>query len=107
MLQHVSVVQQIGLAVLLLAAVGWVVGLVRVMRRDRFAVSVWRAAPPVRDAQARKSAQIPAPGPARIPSQIPARIPAQRGHSGERVELTPAEKEAFAGLVRRLTDDRS
>ncbi|MEV0091377.1 hypothetical protein [Streptomyces sp. NPDC050738] len=83
MLQHVSVLQQIGLAVLALATAAWVVGLVRIMRRDRFAVSVWRTGQPLRH------------------------VPAQRGHSGERVVLTPAEQAAFAGLVRRLDDDRS
>jgi hypothetical protein len=86
MLPHVSIVQQTGLAVLVLATVGWIVGLVRIMRRDRFAVSVWRAGQPMRGAAA---------------------IPAQRGHSGEQVELTPAEQDAFAGLVRRLAEDRS
>ncbi|WP_329124639.1 hypothetical protein [Streptomyces sp. NBC_01465] len=83
MLPHVSVIQQIGLAVLLLATVAWVVGLVRIMRRDRFVVSVWRTGQPLRH------------------------VPAPRGHSGEEVVLTPAEEAAFAGLVRRLADDRS
>jgi hypothetical protein len=83
MLQHVSIVQQTGLAVLLLATVAWIVGLVRILRRDRFAVAVWRAGQPMRG------------------------IPAQRGHSGEQVELTPAEQDAFAVLVRQLVEDRS
>ncbi|GAA1365782.1 hypothetical protein [Streptomyces beijiangensis] len=81
--QHVSIVQQVGLAVLLLATVAWIIGLVRILRRDRFAVSVWRTRQPLRT------------------------VPVQRGHSGERVELTPAERDAFAGLVRQLAEDRS
>ncbi|MDG4863844.1 hypothetical protein P8605_37455 [Streptomyces sp. T-3] len=81
MFDHVSLLQQIGLSVLMVATVVWVVGLARMLRRDRFAVTVWREAQPLYA------------------------MPRQH-HPVESVELTPAERDAFARLVRQLTDGR-
>ncbi|MFG2651005.1 hypothetical protein [Streptomyces sp. NPDC048436] len=79
MLQNVSILQQIGVAVLAVATVVWAVGLVRVLRRDRFDVDVWRQA------------------------QTLAALPAQSGPPrAETVELTADERVAFAGLVREF-----
>ncbi|KUO18698.1 hypothetical protein [Streptomyces dysideae] len=77
--EHVSIPQLLGVAVLVLATVVWVVGLTRVLRRSR-------------------------PGPARWPTD-PA-LPRQRQAAPPResVPLTPAEQDAFAGLVRQLGD---
>ncbi|MEU8977521.1 hypothetical protein ACFVXW_13000 [Streptomyces sp. NPDC058251] len=82
--EHVSIIQLIGVAVLALATVVWVVGLVRLLRRDRFEVSVWRHGDTLRA------------------------IPRQRrsGPVAESVELTPDERAAFAGLVRQFSDSR-
>ncbi|WP_314249094.1 hypothetical protein [Streptomyces sp. DSM 40907] len=81
MLPSISPAQEIGLAVLLVAAIVWFTGL-RHMREDsRFAHSDPAAA-----------------------EGLPM-IPAQRGsaaHPMESVELTEAEKQAFAGLVRTI-----
>ncbi|MGW0731496.1 hypothetical protein [Streptomyces sp. NPDC002851] len=83
MFDQISILQQIGLAVLLAATVVWVVGLVRRLRRDRFEVTVWREAKDLRA------------------------LPRQRSHHpAESTELTAAERDAFAGLVRQLTDGR-
>ncbi|MGW2227610.1 hypothetical protein [Streptomyces formicae] len=81
MFQGVSIVQQIGVAVLAVATVVWAIGLVRVLRRDRYDVDVWR------QAQALRS------------------LPAQAGPPrAETVELTTDERDAFAGLVRQFGD---
>ncbi|MFE0173766.1 hypothetical protein ACFWZ2_15730 [Streptomyces sp. NPDC059002] len=81
MFQDVSIVQQIGVAVLAVATVVWAVGLVRVLRRDRFDVDAWRQA------------------------QAPRGLPAQPGPPrAETVELTADERAAFAGLVRQFGD---
>ncbi|MEV0602890.1 MULTISPECIES: hypothetical protein [Streptomyces] len=82
MLPSVSTLQQIGLAVLLLATLAWAIGLVRTVRRDR------RAPQP--------------PGAGAAPRLLKA-VPRQVVPPSESVELTAAEREAFAGLVRELT----
>ncbi|MFG2501474.1 hypothetical protein ACGFSB_25090 [Streptomyces sp. NPDC048441] len=83
MLQNVSIPQQIGVAVLAAATVVWAVGLMRVLRRDRFDVDVWPQAQALRA------------------------LPAQTGPPRtETVELTADERAAFAGLVRQFGDGR-
>jgi hypothetical protein len=81
--EHVSILQWAGVAVLALAAVAWAVRLTRILRRGR-------SEAPAQDL-----------GPAVLPA-----LPRQRqtGPDLESVELTPAEKAAFAGLVRQLAD---
>ncbi|WP_405680087.1 hypothetical protein OG239_13655 [Streptomyces sp. NBC_00868] len=81
MFPSISLTQEIGLAVLLAAALVWLVGLGHMLRGSRL--------------------RHPEPGAFEGLSVIPA----QRGaaaHPMEAVELTEAEKEAFAGLVRRI-----
>ncbi|MCX3058445.1 hypothetical protein [Streptomyces beihaiensis] len=78
--EHVSILQQIGLAVLAIATVAWVVGLVRLVRT----VTV---APPEK---------LPALPLGALPGQ--AQAPAL-----ESVSLTPDERDAFAGLVRQFS----
>ncbi|KUN87813.1 hypothetical protein AQJ66_09325 [Streptomyces bungoensis] len=80
--QHVSTLQLIGAAALTVAGVVWAVVVTRLLRRarveaaGRYAAATLAALPPQRQA-----------GPAR-----------------ESVELTSAERDAFAGLVRLLRD---
>ncbi|MEU0971099.1 hypothetical protein ABZ357_38945 [Streptomyces sp. NPDC005917] len=78
--EHVAPLQLIGVTALALATVGWVVVLMRVLRHTRRDANAWHTAPvlPVH------------------PHQL------QAGPPRESVELTPAERDAFAGLVRRL-----
>ncbi|WP_251093773.1 hypothetical protein [Streptomyces sp. Caat 7-52] len=80
--EHAPTLQLIGVAVLAVAAVAWTGVLVRLLRR---------ASP---QATARRPA---APLPA-LPRQT------RVGPPQESVELTPAEQDAFAGLVRRLAN---
>ncbi|MCS0600303.1 hypothetical protein NX794_03500 [Streptomyces sp. LP11] len=82
MLEHAPTLQLIGMAVLAAAAVAWTVVLWRVLRRAGLPALARRPAAP-----------------------LPA-LPSQRrlGHPLESVELTPAEQDAFAGLVRRLAE---
>ncbi|WP_437081862.1 hypothetical protein [Streptomyces sp. enrichment culture] len=78
----VSLAQEVGLAVLFLAALAWVAGSGRML---------W-------------GARLHHPEPAAAPEGLAA-LPAQRvaaGHPMETVELTAAEEEAFAGLVRSI-----
>lgn len=78
--EHVSILQLLGPVVLALAAVLWVTGLIRLLRRTR-------------------------PGaPLRHPDQALPGLPPQRRTAPdlEAVELSPAERDAFAGLVRQL-----
>jgi hypothetical protein len=81
--EHVSVYQLLGMAFLVLVAVAWVAGLVFMLRRGRVEAALWRA------------------------QTLPA-LPHQRqvGPQRESVELTPAEQDEFAGLVRRLGPGR-
>lgn len=80
--QHVSTLQLIGAAALTVAGVVWAVVVTRLLRRARaeaaasYSAAVLAALPPQRQA-----------GPAR-----------------ESVELTSAERDAFAGLMRQLHD---
>jgi hypothetical protein len=78
--EHVSILQLGGVAFLVVAAVVWVAGLTRLLRQGR-----------------------PQPA-ARTGARPLAVIPEQRRSAPEleSVELTPAEQDAFAGLVRRL-----
>ncbi|MFJ3910527.1 hypothetical protein EDE04_5213 [Streptomyces sp. 2132.2] len=81
MFPSISLAQEIGLAVLLVAALVWVLGLGHMLWDSRF--------------------HHPEPG----AYEGVAVIPAQRGaaaHPMESVELTAAEEEAFAGLIRTL-----
>ncbi|MGQ4383025.1 hypothetical protein [Streptomyces sp. SAS_270] len=82
--EHASILQLTGVAVLALATAVWVVGLIRLLRRNRFEAAAVR------------------PGDAlwALPSQR------QTGPGVECVELTPAERDAFAGLVRQFSDGR-
>ncbi|MEU9099606.1 hypothetical protein [Streptomyces sp. NPDC048361] len=84
MAQNITIIQQIGLSVLAAASVAWVVGLVRVLRRERADRAEWHAVRSLR-AVGRQA------GP-----------PAQ-----EAVALTEAERAAFAGLMRQLDPRRS
>ncbi|WP_328312307.1 hypothetical protein OG432_19905 [Streptomyces sp. NBC_00442] len=84
MAQNITIIQQIGLSVLAAASVAWVVGLVRVLRRERADRAEWRAMRPLR-AVGRQA------GP-----------PAE-----ETVALTEAERAAFVGLMRQLDPRRS
>ena len=82
--EHVSILQLLGPVVLALAAVLWVTGLVRILRRNR-----------------------PGATPRR-PGQALSGLPPQRQTAPdvEAVELSPAERDAFAGLVRQLDNGR-
>lgn len=82
--QHVSILQLTGVAVLALATVVWVIGLSRILRRSRFEATRWHSGHPLHA----------------LPNQREA------GPHLESVELTPAERDAFAGLVRQLSDGR-
>ncbi|MEU2790136.1 hypothetical protein [Streptomyces sp. NPDC007100] len=81
MLPSVSLLQQIGLAILLAVTVVWAASLARIARRTRFEVTSGPGPRPTLGAVPRQT------GPAGPPS--------------ERVELSAAEREAFAGLVRQ------
>ncbi|MEU6089094.1 hypothetical protein ABZ865_20200 [Streptomyces sp. NPDC047085] len=87
MADHVSTFQLIGVAVLAVAAVVWTVVFLRLVRRVRVETAGWRPA-------WRPSAAL------RILPALPAQ--ARLGPSLEAVELTPAEQDAFAVLVRQL-----
>ncbi|MFI5665881.1 hypothetical protein [Streptomyces sp. NPDC051704] len=81
MFPSISLAQEIGLAVLLVAALVWVLGLGHMLWDSRF--------------------HQPEPG----AYEGVAVIPAQRSaamHPMESVELTEAEEEAFAGLIRTI-----
>jgi hypothetical protein len=82
--QHVSFLQLMGVAVLVLAGTLWTVGLVRILRRHRPGTTARRRRATLRA------------------------LPHQRvaGPHLESVELTPAERAAFAGLVRQFSDGR-
>ncbi|MFD8419844.1 hypothetical protein [Streptomyces sp. NPDC059466] len=82
--EHVSISQLIGVAVLALVTVIWAIGLIRLARRAR------------------------AEGLLRPRGTVLRAIPHQRrsGPVAESVELTPAERAAFAGLVRQFSDSR-
>jgi len=81
--EHVSILQSLGVALLALATVVWVIGLIRLLRRARSGAGLWHG-------------------------HTLHALPHQRqaGPRLESVELTPAERDAFAGLVRQLSDGR-
>ncbi|WP_037682802.1 hypothetical protein [Streptomyces griseus] len=81
--QHVSILQLTGVAFLALVSVAWLVGLIRMLRRARAEVTVWHTG----------SAALYA-----VPDQR------QTGPHREAVELTPAERDTFAVLIRQLND---
>ncbi|MFI7009933.1 hypothetical protein [Streptomyces sp. NPDC050145] len=77
--EHVSILQQVGFAILAVVTVAWVVGLVRLVRTVVFAPQ----------------------GPARLPMGA---LPAQsQAPALESVPLTADEQDAFAGLVRQFS----
>ena len=77
--EHLSTLQLVAAVFLTLAGVVWAIGVLRLLRRFR--------------AQALRELAA-----ARLPF-----LPAQRtGPLREAVELTPAEQDAFAGLIRQL-----
>lgn len=80
---HLTPPQPAALAVLTVASLAWLIVVTRVLRRGR--------------SRGRTRAVLPAP------PVLPA-LPRQRrsGPRLEAVELTPAEKDAFAGLIRQL-----
>ncbi|MGW4565164.1 hypothetical protein ACWEN3_22985 [Streptomyces sp. NPDC004561] len=78
--EHVSSLQLAGAAALTLAGVVWAISVMRLLRRFR----------------AEALRELPA---ARLPVLPPQ---PQSGPPRESVELTPAERDAFAGLVRQL-----
>ncbi|OKH97796.1 hypothetical protein A6A06_32050 [Streptomyces sp. CB02923] len=82
MFPSVPLLQQIGLAILLTVTIGWAVSQARIVRRHRFGAPSGSGTRPLLRAVPRQT------GPAGPPS--------------ERVELSAAEREAFAGLVRQL-----
>ncbi|MFD9410454.1 hypothetical protein ACFWBN_26040 [Streptomyces sp. NPDC059989] len=81
MFPSISLAQEIGLAVLLVAALVWVVGLGHMLWDSRF--------------------HHPEPGAFEGLSVIPAQRTAA-AHPMESVELTEAEQQAFAGLIRTI-----
>ncbi|MEU9114802.1 hypothetical protein AB0D04_24175 [Streptomyces sp. NPDC048483] len=83
MFPSVSILQQVTLAALLAATVAWFVALGRVLRRTRRQTAAGRGRRPLLGSVPRQT------GPAGPPSEC--------------VELSAAEREAFAGLVRQLT----
>ncbi|MEU4202483.1 hypothetical protein [Streptomyces sp. NPDC045470] len=85
MLPSVPLLQQIGLAILLTVTVGWAVSQARLVRRHRYGAPAGNGTRPLLRAVPRQT------GPAGPPS--------------ERVELSAAEREAFAGLVRQLDEN--
>ncbi|MGW0330267.1 hypothetical protein ACWD0J_00065 [Streptomyces sp. NPDC003011] len=81
--EHVSVYQLLGMTFLVLVTVAWGIGLALMLRRGRVETARWRAR------------TLPA-----LPHQR------QTGPQRESVELSPAEEDEFAGLVRRLSAGR-
>ncbi|MEU9730594.1 hypothetical protein [Streptomyces sp. NPDC048002] len=82
--EDVSIFQLVGVGLLALLTVAWVIGLARVLRACRP-----EATRPTID-----------PALSGLPQQR------QAGPHLESVQLTPAEQDAFAGLVRQLSDGR-
>ena len=80
--EHVSILQQLGLALVALATVAWVIGVARLVRTVAFG-------PPRRT-------QVPPLPMGALPAQ--SRAPAL-----ESVPLTADEQDAFAGLVREFS----
>ncbi|MEV6945516.1 hypothetical protein AB0N07_26630 [Streptomyces sp. NPDC051172] len=91
--EHVSILQSLGLAVLAFAAVVWSLGLLGRMRRGRSGAGSLRLT--------LRTLWYTGRTPLRA-------LPHQRQFPPhlEHVELTPTERDAFAGLVRQLSDGR-
>ncbi|MYT31024.1 MULTISPECIES: hypothetical protein [unclassified Streptomyces] len=90
MLPSVSILQQIGLGVLLVIVVLWAVGLIRLTRRGHYGAGApfsFRRRPPR----------------ARIRLDAVPRQTGPGGPASENVDLTPAERQAFDDLVRQLS----
>ncbi|WP_030985534.1 hypothetical protein [Streptomyces sp. NRRL S-1813] len=107
MLPSASILQQIGLGVLLAVAIVWAVGLARLLRRGRYEAAMWRDQREMRARYALRGRFAP-PGPEELPAhpELLGSVPRQTGPAGppsECVELSAAERAAFAGLVRQLT----
>ncbi|MGC3002098.1 hypothetical protein ACPF8X_27910 [Streptomyces sp. G35A] len=114
--EHDTIRRAMGATALTLVAVACAAGLARTLRRGHGL----RCGRPVREharalAEAvRRHARHETPAdPAHSATATPARPPApaipgqrQTGPRAETVRLTPAERAAFAGLVRRLTEGR-
>ncbi|MGI5258354.1 hypothetical protein [Streptomyces angustmyceticus] len=107
MLPSASILQQIGLGVLLAVALVWTLGLARLLRRGRYETAMWRDQREMRARYAPRGRLAP-PGPAALPAQpgLLGSVPRQTGPAGppsECVELSAAERAAFEGLVRQLS----
>ncbi|MGW7021825.1 hypothetical protein OG754_23355 [Streptomyces decoyicus] len=107
MLPSASILQQIGLGVLLAVGIVWAVGLARLLRRGRYEAAMWRDQREMRARYASRGRFAP-PGPEELPAhpELLGSVPRQTGPAGppsECVELSAAERAAFAGLVRQLT----
>ncbi|MEV5596983.1 hypothetical protein [Streptomyces sp. NPDC052496] len=109
MFPSVPLLQQIGLAILLTVTVGWAVSQARIVRRHRYGAPSgsgdFRGTPAKRDfgAPSGNGGFGVTPGSGTRP--LLRAVPRQTGPAGppsERVELSAAEREAFAGLVRQL-----
>ncbi|MGW0869979.1 hypothetical protein ACWD3Z_05740 [Streptomyces sp. NPDC002740] len=84
---HLTFPQLAALTVLAVASIAWLIFVSRILRRSRSGSGAHAALP--------------------APPVLPA-LPCQRrsGPGREAVELTPAERDAFAGLVRQLGGGR-
>ncbi|MFG2829944.1 hypothetical protein ACGFWI_21175 [Streptomyces sp. NPDC048434] len=107
MLPSASILQQIGLGVLLAVAIVWVVGLARLLRRGRYEAAMCRDQREMR-ARYAPGGRLAPPGTEGLPAQpeLLGSVPRQTGPAGppsECVELSADERAAFEGLVRRLT----
>ncbi|MEU7041281.1 hypothetical protein AB0A77_09485 [Streptomyces varsoviensis] len=97
--------QQIGLAVLLAAIVFLVVGLVRNARRGTMSPLPWASPSQAGETPpAERSPTSATPADPAVPADPAQSTPSAASAAPpprESVELTPAEREAFAGLVRQ------
>ncbi|MFF3938943.1 hypothetical protein [Streptomyces phaeofaciens] len=96
---HLTIPQLAGLTVLALASVAWLIGMNRMLRRIRSR----EAALPGLAAPAAPVAPVVLAVP-EVAEVLPR--PEEAFPHREAVELTPAEKDAFAGLVRQLDGGR-
>ncbi|WP_330317598.1 hypothetical protein OG301_15925 [Streptomyces platensis] len=123
MLPSASILQQIGLGVLVAVGVVWAIGITRLLRRGRYEAALRRDQREMRARYASRGRFAPggsfaAPEPeglsgaglsgAGLPGQpeLLGSVPRQTGPGGppsECVELSAAERAAFEGLVRQLT----
>ncbi|GAA3804452.1 hypothetical protein GCM10022403_042910 [Streptomyces coacervatus] len=90
--EHVSILQSLGVAVLALAAVVSALGLIGLVRSARSGPGLWLTCRTLW-----------------FTGRTPLRAFPHQRHTPphlESVELTPGERDAFAGLVRQLSGDR-